>query len=326
MQIWRGLSSVSAGDGTVVTIGNFDGVHRGHQVVLEECRKMALELGVSSVAITFDPHPLLVHCPQTPVELITSLSDRLIALENTGLDVTAVLEYVPSLYTLTASEFVTEILVKIFHVKAVVLGQDAHFGAGKTGNVDLLNELGRELGFQVKVVADRLGESGRRWSSTWARELLATGDVSGAAEILGAAHTIRGVVQHGFKRGRELGFPTANLDDSCSGIIPADGVYAGWLQLNDSAEKLPAAISVGSNPQFAGQKRTIETHVLGRSDLDLYGKTIVVHFVERLRGMQCFDSLDELLLQMDADLLKASEILEVAPACRVNPAEVTAGV
>lgn len=326
MQIWRGLNAVTPAEGTVVTIGNFDGVHRGHQEVIQQCRSLAAELKLPSVAITFDPHPLTVHRPETPLSLLTSLGDRLDALAALGIDVTAVLDYVESLYSLTAEEFVEQILVKVFHAKAIVLGADAHFGAANTGNVELLGQLGEKFGFQVCVVSDRTDASGRRWSSTWARELVAAGDVALAQQVLGAPHAIRGVVQHGFKRGRELGFPTANVDETCTGIIPADGVYAGWLQLAGTEEKMPAAISVGTNPQFNGQQRTVEAHVLGRSDLDLYGKVITIFFVERLRGMKKFSSLEALLCQMDGDLLRAAQILGVDPATRVNPADVTAGV
>ena len=178
------------------------------------------------------------------------------------------------------------------------------------------------------MVTDIQAPEGRRWSSSWVRELLAEGDVAGAARVLGHLHRIRGTVEHGFKRGRTLGFPTANLQGGIEGVVPADGVYAGWVVRTvpgtQSAEFLPAAISVGTNPQFDGVERTVEAHVLGRSDLNLYGEKIAVTFVSRIREMMTFDSLDELLFQMDNDLLKTASVLGIAVANRVDPDSVTA--
>ncbi|MDO5060594.1 MAG: bifunctional riboflavin kinase/FAD synthetase [Actinomycetaceae bacterium] len=327
MQIWRGLAEVPAALSSVVTLGNFDGVHRGHQEVISQCVALANRLDATAVAITFDPHPLLVHRPDANLELITPLEQRLETLAETGLAATAVLDYVASLYQLTAEEFVTQILLDVFHLKGIVVGQDSRFGAQNSGNVETLRQLGEKYGFVVEIVNDRVGDAGRRLSSTWARELLSVGNVSEAAEVLGHPHFIEGIVQHGFKRGRELGFPTANLDDTSAGIIPADGVYAGWLRLaQPDAVRLPAAISVGTNPQFSGKERTVEAHVLGRADLNFYGQAVVVEFVDRLRGMLKFDSLEGLLEQMDADLIAAAKILGVTPTTRVEPAAVTAGL
>ena len=193
--------------------------------------------------------------------------------------------------------------------------------------IDTLRELGRRYGFNVITVTDIEAPEGRRWSSSWVRELLAAG-VSGAARVLGHLHRIRGTVCHGFKRGRTLGFPTANLSEDVEGVIPADGVYAGWVVRavpgTQSAEFLPAAISVGTNPQFNGVERTVEAHVLGRSDLNLYGERIAVTFVSRIRPMLSFDSLDELLTQMDDDLRQTASVLGIGVAGRVDPDSVTA--
>ncbi|MCS4484221.1 bifunctional riboflavin kinase/FAD synthetase [Gleimia sp. 6138-11-ORH1] len=327
MQIWRGLGEIPEHLPTVVTIGNFDGVHKGHQEVISRCVALATRLEATSVAITFDPHPLLVHRPDADFRLITPLEQRLDTLAETDLDATAVLAYVESLYTLTAEEFITQVLLEKFHIRGIVVGEDARFGANNSGNVNTLEAFGKKYGFAVEVVKDKVGQTGRRLSSSWARELLSLGNVSAAAEVLGHPHFIEGIVQHGFKRGRELGFPTANLDETSAGIIPADGVYAGWVRLAETSdERLPAAISVGTNPQFSGKTRTIEAHVLGRADLDLYGQAVVVEFIDRLRGMKKFDSLEGLLEQMDNDLLAAANILGVEPATRVEPTAVTAGL
>ena len=178
------------------------------------------------------------------------------------------------------------------------------------------------------MVTDIQAPEGRRWSSSWVRELLAEGDVAGAARVLGHLHRIRGTVEHGFKRGRALGFPTANLHDGIEGVVPADGVYAGWVVRSvpgtESAEFLPAAISVGTNPHFDGIDRTVEAHVLGRSDLNLYGERIAITFVSRIRPMLSFDSLDGLLTQMDEDLRRTAYILGIAVSTRIDPGAVTA--
>ena len=278
--------------------------------------------------MTFDPHPTQVHRPELGLELISPLRDRLDAMAASGLDGTLVVHYDASVYSLEAEEFVEEFLVDRLGAIEVVVGQDFRFGRGNSGTVDTLRELGRRYGFDVTMVTDIEAPEGRRWSSSWVRELLEVGDVAGAARVLGHLHRIRGTVEHGFKRGRELGFPTANLGGGIEGVVPGDGVYAGWLVRavpgTQSAEFLPAAISVGTNPQFEGVERTVEAHVLGRSDLNLYGERIAVTFVARIRSMMSFDSVEDLLRRMDDDLRQTAYVLGIAVATRVDPAAVTA--
>lgn len=328
MKVWTDLSEIPGDEKSVVTIGNFDGMHNGHRRVVASCVERARKRGVDAVAITFDPHPTQVHRPEVNLQLISPLRDRLDAMASCGLDATLVEHYDQSVYTLEPEEFVTEFLVDRLGAVEVVVGEDFRFGAHNLGTIDTLRELGRTYGFDVVMVTDIQAPEGRRWSSSWVRELLAEGDVAGAARVLGHLHRIRGTVEHGFKRGRTLGFPTANLQGGIEGVVPADGVYAGWVVRNvpgtQSAEFLPAAISVGTNPQFDGVERTVEAHVLGRSDLNLYGEKIAVTFVSRIREMMTFDSLDELLFQMDNDLLKTASVLGIAVASRVDPDSVTA--
>lgn len=328
MHVWRGLREVPEALHTAVTMGNYDGVHRGHQQVIATCIEQARELDLPAVAITFYPHPVQVHAPEADLKLITTLEDRLDALAGRGLDATLVLNYNEALYRMTPREFVRDVFVNHLGAQIVVVGEDVKFGAGNSGDINTMRELGAEFGFDVTMVRDILSEQGRRWSSSWIRELLANGEVAEAAHVLGRPHRIRGIVQHGHKRGRELGFPTANLDDSCDGVIPADGVYAGWLiEKVEGAPAdvfLPAAISVGTNPQFDGEHRTVEAHVLGRADLNLYGEEVSITFIERLRGMQKFDTVDDLLAQMDDDIRTAAAILGVAVSGRVDPRAVTA--
>ena len=320
MNVWYSLSDIPGDEASVVTIGNFDGMHNGHKKVVSTCIERAHKLGVDAVAITFDPHPIQVHKPEVGLQLISPLRD--------GLDATLVARYDASVYSLEPEEFVYEYLVERCGAREVVVGEDFRFGRGNAGTIDTLRELGSRYGFGVITVTDIEAPEGRRWSSSWVRELLAAGDVSGAARVLGHLHRIRGTVCHGFKRGRTLGFPTANLSEDVEGVIPADGVYAGWVVRavpgTQSAEFLPAAISVGTNPQFNGEERTVEAHVLGRSDLNLYGERIAVTFVSRIRPMMSFDSLDGLLTQMDDDLRQTASILGIGVAGRVDPDSVTA--
>ncbi|MCI7671171.1 MAG: bifunctional riboflavin kinase/FAD synthetase [Schaalia hyovaginalis] len=328
MKIWYELAQVPGDQRSVVTIGNFDGMHNGHRRVVASCVERAARRGAEAVAVTFDPHPTQVHRPELGLELISPLRDRLDAMAASGLDGTLVVHYDASVYSLEAEEFVEEFLVDRLGAIEVVVGQDFRFGRGNSGTVDTLRELGRRYGFDVTMVTDIEAPEGRRWSSSWVRELLEVGDVAGAARVLGHLHRIRGTVEHGFKRGRELGFPTANLGGGIEGVVPGDGVYAGWLVRavpgTQSAEFLPAAISVGTNPQFEGVERTVEAHVLGRSDLNLYGERIAVTFVARIRPMMSFDSVEDLLRRMDDDLRQTAYVLGIAVATRVDPATVTA--
>ncbi len=328
MKTWTSLADVPGDEKCVVTIGNFDGMHNGHRRVVSSCVERARKRGVDAVAITFDPHPTQVHRPEVGLQLISPLRDRLDAMAASGLDATLVVHYDASVYRLEPEEFVVEFLVDRLGAIEVVVGEDFRFGRLNTGTVDTLRELGRRYGFDVTMVTDIQAPEGRRWSSSWVRQLLAEGDVAGAARVLGHLHRIRGTVEHGFKRGRALGFPTANLQGGIEGVVPADGVYAGWVVRTvpgtESAEFLPAAISVGTNPQFDGVERTVEAHVLGRSDLNLYGERIAITFVSRIRPMKSFDSLDELLTAMDDDLRRTAYVLGIAVAGRVDPDTVTA--
>ncbi|GAA4286746.1 bifunctional riboflavin kinase/FAD synthetase [Georgenia daeguensis] len=331
MQVWRGAGEVPADLGpTVATLGIFDGVHRGHQVVLAATVAEAEAAGLTSVAVTFDPHPATVHRPEEPFVLISSLTDRLERLAGTGLDAVLVLDYTLEFARATPEEFVRRYLVELLHAHVVVVGEDVRFGRANTGDRRTMAELGRRLGFGVEIIEDIAHPgTGRRWSSTWVRELLAEGDVAGAAHVLGRPHRVRGVVVHGAKRGRELGYPTANLHADDLGVVPADGVYAGWLIRPEHAphdgtsKRLPAAVSVGTNPTFHGVERTVEAYVLGRTDLDLYGEEVVVELVERLRPMVAFDGIPALLDQMADDVVRSAQILGV-PAPQVPGPQVPA--
>ncbi|MEE2569457.1 bifunctional riboflavin kinase/FAD synthetase [Pseudarthrobacter sp. J64] len=326
VHIWNDPSEVPADFGpSVVTFGNFDGVHRGHQQVLSELIRTARLSGSRAVAVTFDPHPAFVHRPESAPEMIMGLDDKLVALGELGLDAVLVVKYSLDLASLTPEEFVGQYLVDTLHARQVVIGHDARFGRGNSGDLDTMKELGRKFGFDVQVISE-FGYEGyplhdddgtdRRCSSTWVREALQAGDVATAAAVLGRPHRMRGEVVHGAARGRALGFPTANLAGSATGFIPADGIYAGWL-VDQSGTRWPAAISVGSNPTFDGVSRQVEAHVIDRpeeavEDFNLYGQSVVVEFVERLRGMVAYTGPEALVEQMKLDVVQAHEILATA--------------
>lgn len=320
---WNDLDDVPAGFGpSAVTIGNFDGVHRGHVAVLRSVVEHARSAGLLAVAITFDPHPLAVLHPDRAPEPLSTIEHRLDLMAAAGLDAVLVMPFTHELARWSPERFVREALVETLGAKEVVVGGDTRFGYRNAGDVGTLRELGEQLGFAVRVLAD-LGRPGgqeggdRRWSSTWVRELIAEGDVATAAEVLGRPHRITGTVVHGDHRGRELGYPTANLEPDAVGAVPADGVYAGRLVRAGAdgrpgaGPRLPAAISVGTNPTFDGRQRRVEAYVLDRDDLDLYGEVVAVEFVERLRPTLRFDGIDPLVRQMGLDVARCREVLGV---------------
>lgn len=318
MIVFRDPAEVPAGFGpSVVAIGKFDGVHAGHRAVLERA-KVDAPAGATVVAVTFDRNPLSLLRPELCPEDLIGVTQKLQLLAETGIDATLLLRFDEALASLAAREFVERILVEALGARTVLVGSDFRFGRGGAGNPDLLRELGAELGFRVDVIDDvRSIDSDRRVSSTWIRELLAHGDVETAARLLGRPHAVWGEVVHGAKRGRELGFPTANLSPALEGFIPADGIYAGWLvdagpaASTRSGEivgvrrttRYPAAISVGSNPTFDDvAARQVEAYVLDETDLDLYGRTVEVQFTARVRGMVAFEGIEPLIAQMTEDV------------------------
>ena len=318
MHRWTSLDDVPADLGrTVATLGNFDGVHRGHRAVLGTVIELARERGLASVAVTFDPHPVAVLYPERAPKEIAGLEHRLALLEEFGLDGVVVIEFTRDYALLTPEAFVVETFVEGLRADVVVVGQDTRFGLNNSGDVDTMRELGERHGFQV-VVQDTAGvfaEGMRSWSSTALRRAIADGDMHTATEILARPHRVSGEVVHGRHRGRELGYPTANLEPQSEGMVPADGVYAGWLERPALAEdhpdrRLPAAISVGANPTFDDVvQRTVEAYVLDRTDLDLYGEVVWIDFVHRLRGNVRFESVEALMEQMAHDVDRSRDLL-----------------
>jgi riboflavin kinase/FMN adenylyltransferase len=309
MRVWRSLEEVPGElRPGVVTVGNFDGVHLGHQHVVARAREVAGRLGgLAVVAVTFDPHPIAVLRPEHAPQTLTGIEERTELLAAAGVDDVLVLPFTREVAAWAPQRFVEEVLVDALHAAAVVVGANFRFGSRAAGDVALLERIGAERGFLVEGIP--LDGGPQVWSSTYVRTCLAGGDVEGAAEALGRPVSVRGVVQRGDERGRELGYPTANVPTE-SRAVPADGVYAGWLRQAGDGQRLPAAISVGTNPTFAGERsRRVEAHVLDRTDLDLYDQQVDIVFVRRLRGMLRFGSADELVSAMAEDVARAREVL-----------------
>ena len=308
MIVFRDPSEVPADFGpSVVAIGKFDGVHVGHRAIIERMRVDAAAVGAKTVAVTFDRNPLEILRPELCPENVVATDRKVQLLAELDLDATLVLTFDRALASLAAEDFVRSILVDALHVVTVLVGRDFRFGRGGAGTPELLRELGPTYGFTVDVIDDVHpdGEQ-RRVSSTWIRELLAAGDVVEAAKALGRPVAVTGEVVHGLKRGRELGFPTANLSELIDALAPADGVYAGWLDDHDTGIRHPAAISVGTNPTFDDvERRQVEAHVLDESGLELYGHRVTVEFTDHLRGMVAFEGMDALIAQIAADVAEA---------------------
>ncbi len=312
MQLWRSLDDVPADLArTVVTIGNFDGVHLGHRQVLARARRVADERGLALVVCTFDPHPMAVLRPEHAPTSLTTLEARADLLAEAGADAVLALPFDRDVASWTPEEFVDRVLVDGLRAAAVVVGANFRFGHRASGDVAALVGLGASRDLVAEGI--ELDGGPQVWSSTYVRTCLAAGDVAGAAEALGRPYAVRGEVVRGDQRGRELGYPTANVPIGARTAAPADGVYAGWLRRLDTGERFPGAISVGTNPTFAGEReRRVETYVLDRTDLDLYGVEVEVGFVDRLRGMAAFDSVDALLEQMADDVDRTREVLRPA--------------
>lgn len=310
MIVFRDPAEIPAGFGpSVVAIGKFDGVHSGHRAVIDRAGAAAAEAHARTVAVTFDRNPLALLRPELCPESLVSVDQKIALLAESGIDATLLLTFDRALADLSPEEFVEHVLVEALGAVVVLVGDDFRFGRGGAGSPALLAEMGERLGFRVEVIGDVQG-GGRRVSSTWVRELLEAGAVEDAARLLGRPHAVRGTVVHGLKRGRELGFPTANLSLDAEGMIPADGVYAGWLvdegvgrSETQPRTRYPAAISIGTNPTFDDvPTRQVESYVLDKTDLDLYGHTVQVQFTHRIRGMAAFQGIDALIDQIAQDV------------------------
>ena len=291
----------------MVTIGVFDGVHRGHAQLIGQAVRRARDLSVPCVLMTFDPHPSEVIRPGSHPAQLTTLRRRAELVEQLGADVFFVLPFTAELSRMPADEFVHEVLVERLHVAEAVVGDNFTFGHKALGNVDLLRALGQRFGFTAGGV-NLLSQGGLTFSSTYIRSCIDAGDVAAAATALGRPHRVEGIVVRGDQRGRSIGYPTANLSTPRHTAIPADGVYACHFVHRGRA--LAAAGSIGTNPTFSGRERRVEAFVLD-VDEDFYGEQVALDFVDRLRGMWRFDTTEKLVSQIEDDVARTREVLDL---------------
>ncbi|MGY1739762.1 MULTISPECIES: bifunctional riboflavin kinase/FAD synthetase [unclassified Blastococcus] len=313
---WRGLEAVPGDLGrTVVTVGMYDGVHRGHQKLIGAAVARARSLGRPCLLLTFDPHPAEVVRPGSHPAILTSLDRKAELVEGLGVDAMCVLPFTPDLMRLSPESFTHTVLASTLHASHVVVGENFTYGHRAAGTVATLTAEGRRFGFSVEGVGlASLAEEADELtiSSTYVRACVAAGDMRSAAAALGRPHRVDGVVVRGHRRGRQMGYPTANVESPPYTAIPADGVYVGHFVLRDvegaSGARFPAAISVGTNPTFDGTRRTVEAHLIDW-DGDLYGEHCGVEFTARLRGQVRFTGMPDLIAQMDQDLVEARALL-----------------
>jgi riboflavin kinase/FMN adenylyltransferase len=309
VQRWRGLDAVPTGWGRcVVTIGVFDGVHRGHQEIIGRAVAQARERGLPSVLLTFVPHPSEVVRPGSHPPALTTIVRRAELVSEFGVDVFCALPFTVEFSRMAPAEFAHLVLVERLHAAGVVVGENFRFGHKAAGDVALLHSLGHTFGFTADGISLLCEDDETPISATFIRSLVQAGDITGAAEALGRPHRVDGVVERGDQRGRDLGFPTANLRTDAWAAVPADGVYAGRVfRLDEWGRTVPgpplgtAAISVGTNPTFDVRQRRVEAYILD-FEADLYGAALGVEFAHRLRGMERFASIAELVVQMQADV------------------------
>jgi riboflavin kinase/FMN adenylyltransferase len=330
VQRWRGLGDLPGGWGRcAVTIGVFDGVHRGHQALIRRTVAAAAERGVPSVVLTFDPHPSEVIRPGSHPAQLTTLRRKAELVEGLGVDVFAVLPFTLELSRLPAGDFVHEVLVDKLHAAVVIVGQNFTFGHMGAGDIELLRTLGRRFGFAAQGAelqgrslsgelpdqtdADQTDtgqtDSDITFSSTYVRSCIDAGDMAAAADALGRPHRLEGIVVRGAGRGHDLGYPTANLSTPRYAAVPADGVYSCWFtRSSDPGKRLRAAVSVGTNPTFSGRERTVEAFVLD-VDEDFYGQHVAVDFVVKLRDQVRFSTSAALVEQIDDDVVATRRVL-----------------
>lgn len=291
---------------TVVTIGKFDAIHLGHQELLRETIEIAEEHMLVPAVVTFDRHPSELLNPGHAPQPVIGANQKKELLDQAGIELMVALAFDDSLAQLSPEDFVSEVLVEGLNAKVVIIGDGFRFGAEAKGDVGLLKDLGEQYGFTVRVMAP-VEIDGAIVSTSRVRALLLTGEVAAVARLLGRRHATTGMVEHGLKIGREIGFPTANMSRDSEGFLPRDAVYAGWLYAD--GERYMAALSVGINETFTAVPRLIEAHVIGVTGLDLYDKLVTVEYVEFIRLAAKFNGVEDLVAEINRDLEKIKEIL-----------------
>ncbi len=305
MKIIRDLEDIDENlPNPVATIGNFDGVHLGHREIFRRVKHDAAELGGVSVAVTFFPHPVKVLTPDKSFKLITTYSQKEALIEASGIDYLISIPFSMDFAEISAREFVKRILVQRIGVKKIIIGYDYAFGRNREGNVDLLRRLGDEFGFAVEML-DQVGDGETPFSSSIVRSLIENGDVKGVLPFLGRYFSIGGLVVHGLHRGKELGFPTANVDAE-EELLPKPGVYA--VKVRYAGRIYDGACNIGCNPTFNGGKLTVEVHILDFEG-DLYDQELRVYFIERIRDERAFSDICDLMQAIEKDVASCRNIL-----------------
>jgi len=293
---------------SAVTVGKFDGIHLGHQKLIGALRSAAKEHDLATVVVTFDRHPdVLLNPDNSKLPIIgPKLKESLIA--DTGVENLLTLPFDHELAKLLPEQFVKQILVDGLKAKIVLVGEDFRFGHRGSGDVHLLRDLGQQLGFEVRVISSAEID-GQKISTSKIREYLDEGNVVAASEMLGRVHASVGMIEHGLKIGRSIGFPTANMARDCEGYLPLDGVYAGWLCVD--GQRHAAAHSVGINETFQAVPRLVESHVLDRNDIDLYDKVVTLEFIDFIRPAAKFNGVEDLVEEINRDLVKVRKVLGI---------------
>jgi riboflavin kinase / FMN adenylyltransferase len=286
----------------VVTVGSFDGLHIGHRAVVGHVCALADKNKGASVVVTFDPHPRSVIAPESAPKLLTTLEERSAVFEQMGIDLLAVVPFTQALRELTPEQFVDQYLIEYLGIQAIVVGYDHGFGKDRSGNIETMQAMATDRGFEVVSVPPTLLD-GAPVSSTRVRGHVELGEMEGAARLLDAGYPVSGVVEAGDARGRTIGFPTANIALEDNKLLPPDGVYAGWVRQN-GVSGLACVINLGTRPTFDGNDRHFEVHILDY-DQDLYGKRLSIDLVTRLRAEQKFSGIDELKTQINEDIEEA---------------------
>lgn len=309
MKSFNSLDQISKSlTASAVTVGKFDGIHLGHQKLISALISAANEHDLASVVVTFDRHPdVLLNPDNSKLPIIgPKLKGSLIA--GTGVENLLTLPFDQELANLLPDQFVKQILVEGLKAKIVLVGEDFRFGHKGSGDVHLLRDLGQELGFEVRVISSAEID-GKKISTSKIREYLDEGNVAAASQMLGRVHASVGMIEHGLKIGRSIGFPTANMARDCEGYLPLDGVYAGWLVVD--GHRHPAAHSVGINETFQAVPRLVESHVLDRNDIDLYDKSVTLEFIDFIRPAAKFNGVEDLVEEINRDLIKVRKVLEI---------------
>ncbi|CAB4959032.1 unannotated protein [freshwater metagenome] len=306
---WKSTAQIDAEfPETAVTIGKFDGIHLGHQALLAELVEVSEEHGIASVVVTFDRHPDALLNPGRLKPALIGPRQKQFLLAEAGVDAVLTLTFDDDLAHKSPEEFVQTYLVEALKARIVLVGENFRFGAKGAGTVVTLAELGAKYGFKVIVVPSVMVE-GQVISTTLIRDVLDQGEVEMAAELLGRPHLTTGIIEHGLKIGRSIGFPTANMSREAEGYLPVDGVYAGWLYADQ--ERYPAALSVGINETFQAVPRLIEAHVIDRTDLDFYDKVVSLEYVKHIRPSAKFNGIEDLVAAINRDVAMCRIILGV---------------